>query len=233
LAAKPEGVVDVVIPARNEEQGVAQVVAAVPPRAVRSVIVVDNGSIDATARRAEDAGAIVVREPRAGYGAACLRGIAHLAALPRHPDMVVFMAGSGCDDPADIPRLLQPLRENLFDLVVGSRVLGQAPLNSGQKAGNFVAVSLIRAIYGHRYTDVSPFRAIRYPALIALGLRDPGYGFLVEMQVKALKTGLRIAECPVSYRPAGRRVGKLDTLRGTVEASAHALFQIFRHSTAR
>lgn len=222
-----------VIPARNEEEGVARVVGGVPPRAVRSVIVVDNGSEDQTARRAEDAGAVVVREPRPGYGAACLRGIAHLQSLPRPPDVVVFMSATGCDDAVDIPRLLSPLRENLFDLVVGSRVLGQAPLNSGQKAGNFVAVSLIRAIYGHRYTDVSPFRAVRFPALIALGLRDPGYGFLVEMQVKALKTGLRIAECPVSYLPAGRRVGKLDTIRGTVGNSAQVLFQIFRHSTAR
>src|SRR5262249_13080692 len=151
----------------------------------------------------------------------------------RPPDAVVFIAATGCDDPTDIPRLVQPLSENLFDLVVGSRVLGQAPLNSGQKAGNLVAPSLIRAIYGHRYTDVSPFRAIRHPPLVALGLRDPGYGFLVEMQVKALKVGLRIAECPVTYTPAGRRESALRTLRGTVGASAQVLFQIFRHSTAR
>lgn len=225
--------VDVVIPARDEEQGVARVVAAMPPRVVRSVIVVDNGSRDATARRAEDAGAIVVREPHAGYGAACLRGIAHLQSLPRPPDVVVFMSATGCDDPTDIPRLVKPLRENLFDMVVGSRVLGQAALNSGQKAGNFVATGLIRALYGHRYTDVSPFRAVRFPALIALGLRDPGYGFLVEMQIKALKTGLRIAECPVRYAPVGKRERTLSTLRGTVGNSAQVLFQIFRHSTAR
>ena len=222
-----------VVPARDEEAGVARVVAAMPRRVVRSVIVVDNGSRDSTARRAEDAGAVVVREPRAGYGAACLRGIQHLQALPRPPDVVVFMSATGCDDPADIPRLAQPLRENLFDMVIGSRVLGQAALNSGQKAGNFVATSLIRALYGHRYTDVSPFRAVRYPALIALGLRDLGYGFLVEMQVKALKTGLRIAECPVRYRPVGKRERNLSTLRGTVGAGAQVLFQIFRHSTAR
>jgi glycosyltransferase involved in cell wall biosynthesis len=225
--------VDVIVPARDEEQAVARVVAAMPLRAVRSVVVVDNGSRDATARRARDAGAVVVREGRPGYGAACLRGIFHIASLPRPPDAVVFMSATGSDDPADIPRLVGPLRESLFDIVIGSRVLGAAPLNSGQRAGNIVATSLIRAIYGHRYTDLSPFRAIRYPALIALGLRDPGYGFLVEMQVKALKTGLRIAETPVSYRRAGKRVGKLDTLRGTVRVSAEVLFQIFRHSTAR
>jgi glycosyltransferase involved in cell wall biosynthesis len=213
---------------------VAQVVAAMPPRTVRSVVVVDNASSDATARRAEDAGAVVVREGRVGYGAACLRGIAHISSLPRPPDAVVFMAATGSDDPADIPRLTQPLRESLFDLVIGSRVLAPSVrLNTGQRAGNLVATSLIRAIYGHRYTDVSPFRAIRYPALIALGLRDPGYGFLVEMQVKALKTGLRIAEMPVSYRSVGKRVGYLDTMRGAARVSAEVLFQIFRHSTAR
>lgn len=225
--------VDVIIPARDEGESVARVVSAMPLRAVRSVVVVDNGSSDATGRHAEDAGAIVVRETQVGYGAACLRGIAHVASLPRPPDAVVFLSAAGCDDPADLPRLVAPLRESLFDLVVGSRVLGAAPLNSGQRAGNVVATGLIKAIYGHRYTDVNPFRAIRWPALIALGLRDTGYGFLVEMQVKALKTGLRIAEMPVSYRPAGKRVGKLDTLRGTSRATAEALFQIFRHSTAR
>jgi glycosyltransferase involved in cell wall biosynthesis len=225
--------VDVIVPARNEASGLGAVLAAVPPRVVRSVVVVDNGSTDATARVAEDAGAIVVREPRIGYGAACLRGIAHVASLPRSPDVVVFMAGSGCDDPAEIPRLIEPLRENLFDLVVGSRVLGQAPLNPAQVAGNFVATQLIRAIYGHRYTDLSFFRAIRYPALIALGMRDEGYGFLVEMQVKALKAGLRIAETPVSYREAARRRGKADVVRDTIGGGAKALFQILRHATAR
>jgi glycosyltransferase involved in cell wall biosynthesis len=225
--------VDVVIPARDEALAVARVVAAMPLRVVRSVVVVDNGSRDATARRAREVGAVVVREARPGYGAACLRGIHHIASLPRPPDAVVFMSATGCDDPADVPRLVGPLRESLFDIVIGSRVLGAAPLNSGQRAGNLVATTLIKAIYGHRYTDVSPFRAVRYPALIALGLRDPGYGFLVEMQVKALKTGLRIAETPVSYTPAGRRVGNLDTVRGAMRASAEVLFQIFRHSTAR
>ncbi len=225
--------VDVIVPARNEAEGLGAVVSAIPPRLVRSVVVVDNGSTDATARVAEDAGAIVVREPRVGYGAACRRGIAHLSSLPRKPDVVVFMSGSGCDDPRELARLVEPLRENLFDLVVGSRVLGQAPLNSGQRAGNFVATQLIRAIYGHRYTDLSSFRAIRYPALIALGMRDEGYGFLVEMQVKALKTGLRVAETPVSYRSAARRIGRVAQVKDTIGAGAKALFQIFRHSTAR
>jgi glycosyltransferase involved in cell wall biosynthesis len=223
--------VDVIVPARDEAAGLGAVLAAVPPRLVRSVVVVDNGSVDVTARVAEDAGAVVVREARVGYGAACLRGIAHVAALPRKPDVVVFMSGSGCDDPREIPRLVEPLRENVFDLVVGSR--RQGALSSGQRAGNFVATQLIRAIYGHRYTDLSSFRAIRYPALIALGLRDEGYGFLVEMQVKALKTGLRVAETPVGYRHAARRTGRAEKVKDTLGAGAKTLFQIFRHSTAR
>jgi glycosyltransferase involved in cell wall biosynthesis len=225
--------VDVIIPARNEAEGLGAVLAAIPPRLVRCVIVVDNGSSDATGRVAGDAGAIVVRESRIGYGAACLRGIAHVASLPRKPDVVVFMSGSGCDDPREVPRLLEPLRENLFDLVIGSRVLGDAPLNPGQRAGNFVATHLIRALYGHRYTDLSSFRAIRYPALIALGMRDDGYGFLVEMQVKALKTGLRVAETPVSYRQDARRIGRAAKVKDTLGVGAKTLFQIFRHSTAR
>jgi glycosyltransferase involved in cell wall biosynthesis len=225
--------VDVVIPARDEECSIAQVVAAVPPRLARAVVVVDNGSSDATARRAEDAGAIVVREPRVGYGAACLRGVAHLSTLPKPPDVVVFCAADGSDDPAEIPTLLQPLRDNLFDLVIGSRVLGHGPIGPRNRAGNLVATQLIHAIYGHRYTDLSPFRAIRYPALIALGMRDAGHGWIVEMQVKALKLGLRIAEAPVSYRPTERHPGIVSEVRGTAMASAKALFRIFRHSTAR
>jgi glycosyltransferase involved in cell wall biosynthesis len=226
--------VDVVIPARDEEHMVGAVVAAIPPRTVRSVVVVDNGSTDRTARAAEDAGAIVVREPRVGIGAACLRGVMHLSTLPRPPDAIVFCAADGSCDPAEIPRLLGPLRENLFDMVIGSRAIAQAGSRPRIKPGNLVAVSLIHAIYGHRYTDLGPFRAIRYPALIALGMRDTGHGWLVEMQVKALRVGLRIAEVPVSERPRGRRSLALSQqVKGTLSASTKAIFQIFRHSTAR
>lgn len=221
------------IPARNEEATIADVIAKVPTRLTRSVVVVDNASEDRTARFAEDAGAIVVREPRVGYGAACLRGAQHLSSLPRRPDVVVFLPGDGSCDPGEIPNLLLPLRENLFDLVIGSRALGRDPLASRLKARNFVAVHLIHAIYGHRYTDLGPFRAIRYPALVALGMRDSGYGWLVEMQVKALKVGLRIAEVPVTYRsrPARRRLS--DQVKGTLGASTKVIYHIVRHATAR
>ena len=224
---------DVIVPARNDDATVAQVVAAIPPRLVRTVVVVDRGSTDATARVAEDAGAVVLREPRPGYGAACLRGVAHLTTLPRPPAAVVFLAGDGSDDPADLPALLHPLRDNLFDLVIGSRVLGHTELSPGQRAGNLVAVSLIRAVYNHRYTDLGPFRALSYPALIALGMRDAGQGWDVELQVRAVKVGLRIAEVPVTGRRRAQRQTLPAALRGAAGTAAKVLFQIFRHSTAR
>src|SRR5512142_3111852 len=175
--------VDVVIPARNMEADIASIIGGIPTRSVRAVLVVDNGSTDHTARVAEDCGAIVVREPRVGHGAACLRGVAHLSTLPRPPDAVVFCPADGAYDPAEIPAVVLPLRERLLDLVIGTRALSQDALAWRLKTRNFVAVNLIRAIYGYRYTDLGPFRAIRYPALIALGMRDAGSGWLVEMQV--------------------------------------------------
>jgi glycosyltransferase involved in cell wall biosynthesis len=233
-APKPLEVV-VVIPARNEEANIAGVIAAIPPRVARAVVVVDNGSSDRTAQRAEDAGAIVVREAHEGYGAACLRGVSQLSTLPRPPDAVVFLPADGSADPAQIPALLAPLRENLFDLVIGSRALGDGRGATRIRARYFVATHLIRAIYGHRYTDLGPLRAVRYPALIALGMRDAGHGWLVEMQVKALKVGLRIAEVPVTIRPPadGRRQSLAQQVKGTVGTSTKAIFQIFRHATAR
>ena len=226
--------VDVVIPCRNEETTLAAVIAAIPTQKVRTVVVVDNGSTDRSAQLAEDSGAVVVRETRIGYGAACLRGVYHLSTLPQPPDVVVFLPADGSCDPGEIPRLLAPLRESLFDLVIGSRALGEGNQVALLKAKHFVATSLIHAIYGHRYTDLGPFRAIRYPALVALGMRDAGYGWLVEMQVKALKCGLRIAEVPVTYHaPDGRKTSLGVKVKGTLGASTKAIFQIFRHSTAR
>ncbi len=235
-------VVDVVIVARNQASGIGQVVREMPGRTVRSVLVVDNGSSDATARAAEDAGAIVLREGHGGHGAACLRAVAHLSTLPRPPDVVVFMAADGSADPTDLPGVLRPLREGLFDLVLGSRSLSNGNGNGHvhrhghgggrviTRAGSFIAVNLIHAIYGHRYTDLGPLRAIRYPALIALGLSDPGGGFLTEMQVKAVRRGLRIAEVPVRER---EHVGAGDKLQKRAPATGQVLYQILRHATAR
>jgi glycosyltransferase involved in cell wall biosynthesis len=223
-------VVDIVMAARNQARGLAQVVREIPARLVRSVLVVDNGSTDATARVAEDAGAIVLRAARGGHGAACLRAVAHLSTLPRPPDAVAFMAADGSADPTDLPALLKPLRESLFDLVLGSRALGDGSVRASARAASFVAVNLIHAIYGHRYTDMGPLRAIRYPALIALGLSDLDGGFLAEMQVKAVRRGLRIAEVPVRERP---RTGAGTALKERASATGQVLYQILRHATAR
>lgn len=230
-------IVDVLIPALNEEESLPLVLAAIPRHVVRNVYVIDNGSTDATARVAVQGGAHLLSEARRGYGAACLRGLRELTALARPPDVVVFLDGDYSDEPAELPWLLEPIRAGSADMVIGSRALGQAEPGSlalQQRVGNRVAVSMIRAIYGQRYTDLGPFRAVRLPALVALGMTDPGYGWTVEMQVKAARAGLRVAEVPVSYR---RRVGgrsKISkTIKGTVGASYKIIFTILRHATTR
>jgi glycosyltransferase involved in cell wall biosynthesis len=186
---------------------------------VRSVIVVDNGSTDGTAERAEQAGAFVVREPRRGYGRACLAGI---ETLPTDTDVVVFLDADGSDDPTCLSRLLDPIIRNQADLVVGSRLLGKpesGALRPMQKAGNQLAALWLRWRFGIGVTDLGPFRAIRRSSLEALGMRDRGYGWTVEMQIKAARRGLRYLEVPVPYRP--RRSGKSKvsgTLRGSLGA---------------
>jgi len=230
-------IVDVLIPALNEEESLPLVLKAIPKEHVRSVYVIDNGSTDATARVAVEGGAQLLAESQRGYGAACLRGVIEVTALPKPPDVVVFLDGDYSDEPSELPWLLEPIRAGTADLVIGSRTLGEAEPGSlmiQQRVGNKVATSMIRAIYGQKYTDLGPFRAIRLPALVALGMSDTGYGWTVEMQVKAARGGLRIAEVPVSYR---RRVGgrsKISsTVKGTVGATYKILFTILRHATSR
>jgi len=181
-------------------------------------------------RGAEDAGAVVVRESRSGVGAACLRGLYTLSALPEPPDAVVYCPGDGSHDPSEIAKLTQPLRDSLFDLVIGARVTGglfRLDLDA------VVATSLIRTLYGHRYSGVGEFRAICYPALVALGLRDAGHGWFVEMQVRALKIGLRVAEVPTTLRAVGKERSVAEQLRNAIGTSGKTIYQIFRHSTAR
>jgi glycosyltransferase involved in cell wall biosynthesis len=230
-------IVDVIIPALNEEESLPLVLGAIPRDVVRSIYVVDNGSTDATAKLAVQGGALLLQEPRPGYGSACMRGVSEVVTLPRPPDIVVFLDGDYADEPSELPWLLEPIHAGSADLVIGSRALGQAEPGSlalPQRVGNRVATTMIRAIYGQRYSDLGPFRAIRLPALVALGMSDLGSGWMVEMQVKAARRGLRIAEVPVSYR---RRVGgrsKISqTIKGSVETSYKIVFTILRHATAR
>jgi len=227
-APGPASRIALVIPALNEEQALAKLLDELPPSLFARVIVVDNGSTDATAAVARRGGAEVVEEPRRGYGRACLAGLARLGP---DTDIVVFMDADGSDVPAEAARLIEPIFRGEADLVIGSRALGGAEPGSlrwAQRWGNRRAVGLIRLFYGFRYTDLGPFRAIRWRSLQTLDMRDTNFGWTVEMQVKALQRGLRVAERPVSYRV---RIGKSKisgTVGGTVKAGIKILWTIAR-----
>ncbi len=221
-------IVDVVIPALNEEASIAKVLAELVDRRVRRVVVVDNGSTDATASVATDGGAVVVSEPRRGYGRACLTGIDYLRGDP--PDVLAFVDGDYSDFPADISVILDRI-ESGADLVIGSRNLGGAEkgaLLPQAVFGNWLATRLIRRLYGERFSDLGPFRAIRWSSLMGIDMRDEDYGWTVEMQVKAAKHGLRCAEVGVRYRPRIGTSKVTGTLRGTVLAGHKILWTIAR-----
>lgn len=232
LLSSPAPVIDVIIPAHNEEASIGLVIEEIPKQLVREVIVCDNNSSDRTAQVGGAAGATVVREHRAGYGSACLRGMRHIAERPprEQPDIVVFIDGDHSDYPAQMPEVVAPLLRG-YDLVIGSRALGEVESGSmtiPQIVGNWLATNLIRVFYGYEFTDLGPFRAIRYPALVALGMRDPDFGWTVEMQVKAAKARLSCTEVPVAYR---RRIGvsKISgTVRGTILAGHKIIWTIFK-----
>jgi glycosyltransferase involved in cell wall biosynthesis len=221
--------VAVVIPALNEERPLGQVLAELRHSALREIVVVDNGSTDRTAEVARAAGVTVVREPRRGYGAACLAGLAHLRSRP--PEIVAFLDADASDDPAQLAEVLAPILEGRADFVVGSRMRGghePGSLTAAQVAGNRLAVTLLGLLFGARFTDLGPFRAIRWGALERLGMRDRDYGWTVEMQARAARAGLRSVEVPVRYR---RRLGhsKISgTLRGVLGAGWKILFTIAR-----
>jgi len=223
--------IDVVIPALDEEAALPRVLAAIPRPPVRRVVVADNGSRDGTAAVARAGGAEVVHQPERGYGAACLRALGHLRADP--PDIVVFLDGDHSDHPEELPDVVAPILRREAELVVGSRALGGAEpgsLTVPQRVGNAIACLALRTLYGARYTDLGPFRAIRWDALEGLGMADRNYGWTVEMQIKAARAGLPHAEVPVRYR---RRIGvsKVSgTVRGTLGASRKILWTLARHA---
>lgn len=220
-----ELVVDVVIPARDCAGTLAAVIGALPWRRLRSVVVVDRASRDATGQIARDAGAVVLREARPGYGAACLRATQHLESLPRRPDVVAFVDPHGAADPRELPALLAPIQGEGAELVLAVPARKRRPLSAR------VATGAIGVLYRHDFAGVDSFRAIRYPALIALGLSDRSSGWNVEMQVKALKLGLRIAEVEVAAR-TGDGAPKASPRRA-LGSTGRALFRILRHTTAR
>lgn len=223
--------IDVVIPALNEEAALPTVLSAIPRPPVRRVVVADNGSTDRTAEVARANGAEVVREDERGYGAACLRALAHLRVDP--PDVVVFLDGDASDHPEELPALVAPIAAGKADLVIGSRVRGRlerGALTPQQRVGNAIACAILRIVYQADYTDLGPFRAIRWGALEQLRMRDRNYGWTVEMQIRAARLGLRGAEVPVSYRT---RIGESKvsgTLRGTLGASRKIVWLLARHA---
>ncbi|HSN81180.1 MAG TPA: glycosyltransferase family 2 protein [Polyangiales bacterium] len=223
--------IDVVIPALDEELALPRVLRDIPRPLVRRVVVADNGSTDATAEVARAHGAEVVLEPERGYGAACLRALAHLAGDP--PDVVVFLDGDYSDHPAELPLLVDPISSGEADLVIGSRARGRrerGALSPQQRVGNAIACHALRTLYGARYTDLGPFRAIRWETLQALEMRDRNFGWTVEMQIKAARRAVRAIEVPVSYR-ARIGVSKVSgTIRGSVSAGVKILWLLGRYA---
>jgi glycosyltransferase involved in cell wall biosynthesis len=214
----------VVIPARDEAPTIGAVVRAVPRSLARRVIVVDNGSRDGTARFARDAGAVVVPAPRAGYGNACLAALDWLRAdEPDGDPVLAFMVADGSDDPRELPRLADPVLAGRADLVIGSRTRGYVEpgaMPPWQRGGSLLAAAVLSARFGALVTDLGPFRAIRRRTLDALAMRDPTYGWTLEMQIKAARAGLRIGEVPVAWRRRRGGAPKVaGTLRGTLGAS--------------
>ncbi|MFT5647073.1 MAG: glycosyltransferase involved in cell wall biosynthesis [Aureispira sp.] len=222
----------VIIPAYNEENSVGRVIKDIPANLVTEVIVINNNSNDKTAIVAKSAGATVLNELRQGYGFACLKGIDYLKKMERKPDIVVFLDADYSDHPEELPQIVAPILESDVELVIGSRALGDKERGSmapQQIFGNWLATKLIKWFYGVVYTDLGPFRAIKYDRLIDLNMCDETYGWTVEMQVKAAKQGLKSIEIPVSYRV---RVGKSKisgTIKGTILAGYKIITTIFKY----
>ncbi|OGX61081.1 MAG: glycosyl hydrolase [Omnitrophica WOR_2 bacterium RIFOXYC2_FULL_45_15] len=221
--------ISVLIPAFNEEKSIAQVIKELPKDIVDEIVVVDNASTDATQEIALRNGAKVVEEPHRGYGAACLKGLESID----NAVIVVIIDGDHSDYPEQITRLLEPIASGNADFVIGSRVLGlreDGALTPQQYWGNKLAVFLIHRLFGYGFTDMGPFRAIRFESLKSLKMTDKDFGWNVEMQVKAVRQGLKIMEVPVDYR---KRIGasKISgTVPGVIMAGLKIIFTIFKYA---
>lgn len=213
VAAVP--VIDVVVPARDHAASLAPLLRDLPQRMVRSIVVVDRASHDRSAEIARDHGALVLREPSGGYGAACLRAQAHFSSLPRVPDVVVFIPADRPSAASAIAALVEPILERSVEIVLGTEP-------GRTRVGEKIITGLIDTIYSHRWSGVGPVRAMRFPALIALGMSDRGEGWDVEMLVRAVKLGLSCDEVvlPSDAHRLNRSLGR-------------ALLHILRHATMR
>jgi glycosyltransferase involved in cell wall biosynthesis len=217
--------ISVIIPAFNEQHSIANVLKAIPKEMVNEIVVVNNNSTDHTRKNALIAGATVLDEQKQGYGFACLRGIQYLEEKQEKPDIVVFLDADYSDFPEELPVIVKPILQENFDIVIGSRALGKREKRSmtpQQIFGNRLATVLLKLLYGVRYTDLGPFRAIKFDKLLELQMTDKTYGWTVEMQLKAAKKNFKIMEVPVSYR---RRIG-VSKISGTVKGTVMAGYKI-------
>lgn len=224
-------VIDIIIPVYNEAESIGLVIREIPEKLVRHIIVCNNNSTDDTPTVAKKAGAVVVDAPVRGYGNACLKGMEYISNQDQKPDIVVFLDGDYSDYPEEMPSLLKPIIQDGKDLVIGSRALGlkeKGAMMPQQIFGNWLATRLIRLFFGYTFTDLGPFRAIRYESLLRLNMSDPTYGWTVEMQVKAAKLKMACTEVPVSYK---KRIGESKvsgTLKGSILAGYKILWTIFK-----
>ena len=224
--------IKVIIPAFNEADSIGLVIQDIPDL-VEEVIVVSNNSTDQTEENARKAGATVLSETRKGYGYACLKGMHYVAAQAEKPDIIVFLDGDYSDYPEQLSAIIQPILQENIDFVIGARVdrlREEGSMTFPQIFGNWLATRLMRLFFGVRFTDLGPFRAIKYEKLLALKMEDKTYGWTVEMQLKAIKQKLSYVEVPVNYR---NRIGvsKVSgTVKGAVMAGVKILGWIFKYS---
>ncbi len=223
----------VIIPAYNEENSIARVIRDIPKNIVKEIIAVNNGSTDATREVACRSGATTLDQPLRGYGNACLKAMEYIKnTADKNTDIIVFIDADYSDYPGEMNRLIQPITEMGMDLVIGSRSLGEREKGSmtpQQIFGNWLATRLLKIMYGIRFTDLGPFRAIRWNSLKDLGMEDKNYGWTVEMQLKAAKKGFKCTEVPVSYR---KRIGKSKvsgTIKGSILAGEKIIRTIFKY----
>lgn len=226
-------IVDVIIPAFNEEGTIGSVVGDIDRQLVRNVVVVNNASTDSTVEVATKAGALVLDQKKRGYGIACLTGIDYLTKLESPPDVIAFMDGDYSDYPGQLKEILAPIENENIDLVIGSRALGEREkwsMTPQQRFGNWLATKMILVIYREKFTDLGPFRAIKTSALRQIEMQDLTYGWTVEMQVKVIKHNLTFCEVPVDYRRRGAGQSKVaGTLKGTILAGWKIITTILRY----
>ena len=222
----------VIIPAFNEEASIAKVIGEIPA-SVSEIIVVSNDSTDNTVENAQNAGATVLSERKKGYGYACLRGLDYISKSSKKPEIIVFIDGDYSDYPEELDKIVAPIIEQDFDLVIGARdkeLREPGSMTPQQVFGNKLATYLMRLLFGARFTDLGPFRAIKYDKLIQLQMEDKTYGWTVEMQLKAIRKKLQYTEVPVRYK---KRIGvsKVSgTVKGTIFAGVKILAWIFKYS---